>query len=136
MATVSNGRGLLSPGGASINNLASGDAPRSCLTMATLETPGVGLGQSQAFAWFFVTPYNYLHTIVRFVGETSPLLGAPAVYRQLRAWMEERLHIAFAPDPDPATGSGTIRGAAQEEGNLDVGALPEHRDGQRGLPVG
>jgi uncharacterized membrane protein YvlD (DUF360 family) len=67
---ISDGRGLLSAGGASINNLASGDAPRSYLTMSTLQVPGGGIGESQAFAWFFVSPYNYLHTVVRFFGET------------------------------------------------------------------
>lgn len=85
MAGVSDGRGLLSPGGASINNLASGDAPRSYLTMATLQAPGGGLGQSQAFAWFFVSPYNYLHTIVRFVGEV--------VKERFQAWRQRRAGV-------------------------------------------
>jgi uncharacterized membrane protein YvlD (DUF360 family) len=93
IARVSNGRGLLSPGGASINNLASGDAPRAYLTMATLETPGGGLGQSQAFAWFFVSPYNYLHTIVRFVGETLKELFQAR--RQRRAGVEPILNRGF-----------------------------------------
>jgi hypothetical protein len=48
--------------------------------------------------------------------------------------MEGHLHIEFAADPD--TGSGTIHGEEQEEGSPDVGALPEHRHGQRRLPVG
>jgi len=93
MATVSDGRGLLSPGGASINNLASGDAPRSYLTMATLETPGIRLGESQAFAWFFVSPYNYLHTIVRFVGETLKELFQAR--RQRRAGVVPILNRGF-----------------------------------------
>jgi len=66
---VSNARGLLSVGGASVNNLTSGDAPRSYLTLSTLQAPGGGLGQSRAFASFFLSPYNYLHMIVRFFGE-------------------------------------------------------------------
>jgi uncharacterized membrane protein YvlD (DUF360 family) len=88
-ARLSDGQGLLAQGGASINNLLSGDAPRSYLTMATLRAPRGGLGESQAFSWFFVSPYNYLHTIVRFIGETAKELFQAR--RQRRAEVEPRM---------------------------------------------
>jgi uncharacterized membrane protein YvlD (DUF360 family) len=90
---VSNGEGLLSNGGASVNNLVSGDAPRCYLTMSTLAAPGGGLGQSDAFSWFFVSPYNYLHLIARFIGETTKELFQAR--RQVRADVEPRLPRGF-----------------------------------------
>ena len=92
-ALVSNGQGLLAEGGASINNLLSGDAPRCYLTMATLRAPRGGLGESQAFAWFFLSPYNYMHTIVRFIGEMAKELFQAR--RQRRAEVEPRMNRGF-----------------------------------------
>ncbi|HLO34814.1 MAG TPA: phage holin family protein, partial [Candidatus Deferrimicrobium sp.] len=66
---ISNGEGLLSNNGASVGNLFSGDAVRSYITMATIKDKGQGLGKSQTFFSFFASPYNYLHTLVRSVGE-------------------------------------------------------------------
>jgi uncharacterized membrane protein YvlD (DUF360 family) len=66
---ISNGEGLLSNNGASVGNLFSGDAVRSYITMATIKDKGQGLGRSQTFFSFFASPYNYLHTIVRSIGE-------------------------------------------------------------------
>ena len=60
---VSNGEGLLSPGGASISNIFTGDGDRAFLVMSTIKVKERGLGQSEAFAWFFVSPYNYLTMI-------------------------------------------------------------------------
>ncbi len=68
---ASNGEGLLSNDGASVGNLVSGDAVRSYITMATLEDRSQGLGRSTSFFSFFVSPYNYLHTIVRAVAEVG-----------------------------------------------------------------
>ncbi len=68
---ISNGEGLLSNDGASVGNLFSGDAARSYITMATIKDKGQGLGKSQTFFSFFASPYNYLHTIVRSVGEIA-----------------------------------------------------------------
>jgi uncharacterized membrane protein YvlD (DUF360 family) len=68
---ASNGEGLLSNDGASVGNLLSGDAVRSYITMATLEDGNQGLGRSTSFFSFFVSPYNYLHAIVRAVGEIA-----------------------------------------------------------------
>ena len=92
-ARVSDGQGLLAEGGASINNLLSGDAPRCYLTMATIRAPRGGLGESQAFAWFFLSPYNYMHTIVRFIGEMAKELFQAR--RQRRAGVEPRMNRGF-----------------------------------------
>lgn len=97
---VSDGEGLLSNDGVSIGNLVTGDAHRSYLTIAALGDPAQGLGRSSAFYGFFLSPYNYLHTIVRFVAEVAkewyqswrqrrngvvPRLGRGGVYPLLRA---------------------------------------------------
>jgi hypothetical protein len=66
---ISNGEGLLSHGGASIGNLFSGDASRAFLTMSAIKAKEGGLGQSEAFAWFFASPYDWLNVGVRFVVE-------------------------------------------------------------------
>jgi uncharacterized membrane protein YvlD (DUF360 family) len=66
---ASNGEGLLSNDGASIGNLVHGDAARSYITLSTVGLKAGGLGRSQAFFMFFVSPYNYLHTIVLTIGE-------------------------------------------------------------------
>src|SRR5262245_56809769 len=66
---LSNGEGLLSPGGASISNIFTGDGDRAFLVMSTIKVKERGLGQSDAFAWFFVSPYNYLTMMLKFLAE-------------------------------------------------------------------
>jgi len=66
---ISDGRGLLANGGASIGNLLSGDATRSYLTAATIAGPGREVRRSHVLDWFFVSPYAYLRWIVLAVGE-------------------------------------------------------------------
>ncbi len=66
---ISNGEGLLSPGGASISNIFTGDADRAFLVMSTIKVKERGLGQSDAFAWFFVSPYNYLVMGAKYIAE-------------------------------------------------------------------
>lgn len=66
---VSNGEGLLSPGGTSISNIFTGDGDRAFLVMSTIKVKERGLGQSDAFAWFFVSPYNYLVMGAKFLAE-------------------------------------------------------------------
>ena len=61
---ASNGEGLLSNDGASVGNLVTGDAVRSYITMATINDPKQGLGQSRAWYSFFVSPDNYLRSAV------------------------------------------------------------------------
>ncbi len=90
---LSNGEGLLSPGGASISNIFTGDADRAFLVMSTIKVAERGLGQSQAFAWFFVSPYNYLTMLARFLGE----VGKEYIqsHRQARAGIVPRMHRGF-----------------------------------------
>ena len=66
---LSNGEGLLSMGGASIGNIFTGDGDRAFLVMSTIKVKERGLGDSDAFAWFFVSPYNYINMIVRYLAE-------------------------------------------------------------------
>ncbi len=90
---LTNGEGLLSPGGASISNIFTGDAPRSFLVMSTIKVKGRGLGQSEAFYWFFVSPYNYLNMIARYLGEV--IKENIQSRRQARAGIEPRMHRGF-----------------------------------------
>jgi uncharacterized membrane protein YvlD (DUF360 family) len=87
---ISNGEGLCSNDGASVGNLFSGDAARSYISMATIKDKSQGLGKSQTFMSFFASPYNYLTTVVRFVGE----IGKEYVQarRQERAGIVPRMH--------------------------------------------
>ena len=96
---ISNGEGLCSNDGASVGNLFSGDAARSYITMATIKDKGQGLGQSQTFLTFFASPYNYLGTIVRFVGEM--IKENIQARRQVRAGVVPRMHRG-RPYPDRA----------------------------------
>jgi uncharacterized membrane protein YvlD (DUF360 family) len=66
---VSNGEGLLSNNGVSICNLVSGDATRAYMTAGTLKDQAHGLGESQAFLGFFLSPSGYLRTVSMFFGE-------------------------------------------------------------------
>ncbi len=87
---ISNGEGLLSNDGASVGNLFSGDAARSYITMATIKDKEQGLGRSQTFMSFFASPYNYLQTIVRTVGEI--LKEYVQARRQERAGIVPHMH--------------------------------------------
>lgn len=87
---VSNGEGLLAADGVSVGNLLTGDATRSYITMAALADRSHGIGRSQAFYGFFLSPYHYLHTIVRFVGEALKELIQAS--RQRRRGIEPRMH--------------------------------------------
>jgi len=86
---VSDGRGLLSDDGASIGNLLSGDAARAYLTLARLSDRTTGIGRSQAYYGFFLSPYRYLHTVLRFVGEV--VKERYQALRQRRRGIEPRL---------------------------------------------
>lgn len=69
MARISDGRGLLANGGASIGNLLPGDATRSFLTAATIEDPAQELRRSHVLDWFFISPYSYLRWLALSIGE-------------------------------------------------------------------
>jgi len=66
---VSNGEGLLSNNGASICNLVTGDATRCYLTTAAIKDESQGIGESQAFLGFFLSPTGYLRSFTLFLGE-------------------------------------------------------------------
>ena len=87
---ASNGEGLLSNDGASVGNLVSGDAVRSYITMATIKDKSHGLGQSQSFYSFFVSPTNYMHSIVLTITEIIKEYYQAA--RQERAGMIPTMH--------------------------------------------
>jgi uncharacterized membrane protein YvlD (DUF360 family) len=61
--------GLLAKDGASIGNLTSGGAARSYMTMATMRDPMQGLGRSQSYFSYFLSPYGFIHAIVLGVAE-------------------------------------------------------------------
>ena len=82
---ISNGEGLLSPGGASISNIFTGDADRAFLVMSTIKVKERGLGQSDAFAWFFVSPYNYLVMGAKYLAEVFK--------ERLQSWRQARAGI-------------------------------------------
>jgi hypothetical protein len=90
---ISNGEGLLSMGGASISNIFTGDAERAFLVMSTIKVKERGLGDSDAFSWFFVSPYNYITMIGKFIGEV--IKENIQSRRQARAGIVPRMHRGF-----------------------------------------
>ena len=90
---ISNGEGLLSPGGASISNIFTGDGDRAFLVMSTIKVKERGLGQSNAFAMFFLSPYNYLTMIAKYLAEV--VKERVQSFRQKRAGIEPRMHRGF-----------------------------------------
>ncbi len=99
---ISNGEGLLCPGGASISNIFTGDADRAFLVMSTIKVKERGLGDSEAFSWFFVSPYNYITMIVRYLAEV--IKENIQSRRQARAGIVPRMHRGF---PYPAVRAAT-----------------------------
>jgi uncharacterized membrane protein YvlD (DUF360 family) len=86
---ISDGRGLLADDGAGIGNLVTGDAPRSYLTMATIED-GASEDDERRMRGFFVTTVNYVRLLVLMAGEV-----AKEVYqaeRQRGRSVEPRMH--------------------------------------------
>jgi uncharacterized membrane protein YvlD (DUF360 family) len=69
VARASNGEGILSNDGVSICNLVTGDAERSYLTTAALSEGAKGLGDSNAFYGFFLSPSGYTHSVTLFLAE-------------------------------------------------------------------
>jgi hypothetical protein len=89
-------------GGASISNIFTGDGDRAFLVMSTIKVKERGLGDSDAFAWFFVSPYNYVNMIVRYLAEM--IKENIQSRRQARAGIEPRMHRGF---PYPAVRAAT-----------------------------
>jgi uncharacterized membrane protein YvlD (DUF360 family) len=87
---VSNGEGLLSNNGASICNLMSGDATRAYLTTAAIKDEKQGIGESQAFLGFFLSPTGYLRSFTLFLGEFIKELVQAR--RTRRAGIQPQMH--------------------------------------------
>lgn len=63
---ISDGRGLLADGGASISNVFSGDAPTSLLTFSNASLPG---RSARGYLAFVASPYGFARALVLSVGE-------------------------------------------------------------------
>ncbi len=92
---ISDGRGLLADDGASIGNLVTGDAPRSYLTMATIDE-GRSEDDERRMRGFFVTTVNYIRLLVLMAGEVAKELYQA---ERQRGWsveprMRRDLHFA------------------------------------------
>jgi hypothetical protein len=61
--------------------------------MSTIKVKERGLGQSTAFAWFFVSPYNYLTMIAKYLAEV--VKERVQARRQQRAGIVPRMHRGF-----------------------------------------
>ena len=86
---ISDGRGLLADDGAGIGNLVTGDAPRSYLTMATIEE-GASEDDERRMRGFFVTTVNYVRLLVLMAGEVAKELYQAE--RQRGRSVEPRMH--------------------------------------------
>jgi len=86
---ISDGRGLLADDGAGIGNLVTGDAPRSYLTMATIED-GASEDDERRMRGFFVTTVNYVRLLVLMAGEVAKELYQAE--RQRGRSVEPRMH--------------------------------------------
>ena len=86
-------KGLLSRDGASIGNLLSGGAARSYMTLSTVRDPSKGLGHSQSYLSFFLSPYGFSHAIVLGIAEAAKELFQ--AYRARMAGIEPRLARGF-----------------------------------------
>ena len=86
---ISDGRGLLADNGAGIGNLVTGDAPRSYLTMATIDERA-SEGDERRMRGFFVTTVNYIRLVVLMAGEVAKELYQA---ERQRGWsVEPRMH--------------------------------------------
>ena len=86
---VSDGRGLLADNGAGIGNLVTGDAPRTYLTMATIDEPA-SADDERRLRGFYVGTVNYIRLVVLMAGEA--LKEIYQAERQ-RGWsVEPRMH--------------------------------------------
>ncbi len=86
---ISDGAGLLADDGAGIGNLVTGDAPRSYLTMATIEE-AASEDDERRMRGFFVTTVNYIRLMVLMIGEVAKELYQAE--RQRGREVEPRMH--------------------------------------------
>jgi uncharacterized membrane protein YvlD (DUF360 family) len=78
-ARLSTGNGLLSGGGASRNNIFSGDAAEASITLSTLRDGG---GASKVWGPFFQNPNNVLRMILLVLGDIASELSWSIRYRR------------------------------------------------------
>lgn len=93
---ISDGNGLLANGGASIDNMFSGDATHVRMVMSKLNSPDDKAGRDRSMYYFLLNPYSIGRTIVRTVGELFKELYQ--AWQQRRRGIEPRMHrgVKFA----------------------------------------
>ncbi len=87
---LSTGNGLLADGGASIDNMFSGDAPITRLTMSKVGTDQDQEGRKRSIYYFLLDPYSLGRTLVRTIGEALKEYYQAA--QQARREVEPRMH--------------------------------------------
>ncbi len=87
---LSTGNGLLADGGAGIDNLFSGDAPITRLTMSTVGQNTDQEGATRSLYYFLLNPYGLGRAIVRTLGEA--LKEVFQASQQKRRGIEPRMH--------------------------------------------
>ena len=93
---ISDGNGLLANGGASIDNMFSGDASHVRMVMSKLNSDQDKAGRDRSMYYFLLNPYSIGRTIVRTVGELVKELYQ--AWQQRRRGIEPRMHrgVKFA----------------------------------------
>jgi uncharacterized membrane protein YvlD (DUF360 family) len=93
---ISDGNGLLANGGASIDNMFSGDATHVRMVMSKLKTDQDRAGRDRSMYYFLLNPYSIGRTVVRTVGELLKELYQ--AWQQRRRGIEPRMHrgVKFA----------------------------------------
>jgi uncharacterized membrane protein YvlD (DUF360 family) len=93
---ISDGNGLLANGGASIDNMFSGDATHVRMVMSKLNSDQDRAGRDRSMYYFLLNPYSIGRTIVRTVGELGKELYQ--AWQQQRRGIEPRMHrgVKFA----------------------------------------
>jgi uncharacterized membrane protein YvlD (DUF360 family) len=87
---LSSGNGLLADGGASIDNMFSGDAPITRLTMSKVGTDQDSAGRTRSIYYFLLDPYSLGRMLVRTIGEA--LKEYFQAWQQTRRDVEPRMH--------------------------------------------
>jgi uncharacterized membrane protein YvlD (DUF360 family) len=87
---ISDGNGLLANGGASIDNMFSGDATIPRLTMSMLNSEKDRAGRDRSIYYFLLNPYSIGRTVVRTLGEL--LKEVYQAFQQRRRRIEPRMH--------------------------------------------
>jgi hypothetical protein len=87
---ISDGNGLLANGGASIDNMFSGDAAIPRLTMSMLNSDKDRAGRDRSIYYFLLNPYSIGRTAVRTLGEL--LKEVYQAFQQRRRKIEPRMH--------------------------------------------